>query len=57
MVATDGLVTTNLASAEPFVRNQKKYINVTNDGKGKPLSYALLPLSDLTCLLKVQIVN
>ncbi|KAL4989590.1 hypothetical protein BDW68DRAFT_175730 [Aspergillus falconensis] len=57
VVATDGLVPTNLASAEIFIGNVKKYIDATNGGKGKPISYSLLPLSDLARLLKVQIAN
>lgn len=57
VLATDGSVPTDLASAGTFISNVKKYVDAANGGKGKQLSYALLSLSDLARLLKVQIAR
>ncbi|KAF7552515.1 hypothetical protein G7Z17_g4243 [Cylindrodendrum hubeiense] len=42
-------------SAETFMRNMPKYIASTNDGKGKPLIYTLMPLSMLAMLRIIDI--
>jgi hypothetical protein len=47
VVNTDGLVPTDLASAEIFISNMKNDIATANGGKGKPLNYRLLSLSSL----------
>ncbi|KAL3441269.1 hypothetical protein BJX65DRAFT_313943 [Aspergillus insuetus] len=57
VVATDGSVPRDLAGVEAYIGNVPKYISATNGGKGKPLFYCLLPLSDLARLLKVQIAK
>ncbi len=44
VLANDGLVPTDFASARAYIRNLPKYIECANDGKGKPISYALMPL-------------
>ncbi|KAH8650654.1 hypothetical protein BGZ60DRAFT_509014 [Tricladium varicosporioides] len=53
--ANDGCVPTNLSGALHFLRGVPKYIASANGGKGKPLTYTLLPISELSTLLKYQI--
>jgi GTPase SAR1 family protein len=53
--ATDGLVPTDLNGARIFLSNMPKYVAAANDGKGKPLTYALLPISTLASLLKIEV--
>jgi hypothetical protein len=57
VVATDGSVPRDLAGVEAYIIKVPKYISATNGGKGKPLLYCLLSLSDLARLLKVQIAK
>ncbi|KAL2852048.1 hypothetical protein BJY01DRAFT_244664 [Aspergillus pseudoustus] len=57
VVATDGSVPKDLATAEAFIGNVKKYVDATNGGKGKPLLYCLLPLAELARLLNVKVAK
>jgi GTPase SAR1 family protein len=53
--ASDGLLPSDLASAAQFLSNVPKYVASVNYGKGKPLTYTLLPISSLSTLLKLPI--
>ncbi|KAH0565816.1 hypothetical protein GP486_000785 [Trichoglossum hirsutum] len=45
VLANDGLVPADFESAQKFIGNVHKYIEAANDGKGKPITYTLMPLS------------
>lgn len=51
VLANDGVVLTDLNSANHFLKNVQNYITSANDGKGKPLTYKLMPLSLLVSVL------
>ncbi|KAF2239709.1 hypothetical protein EV356DRAFT_513990 [Viridothelium virens] len=51
VLADDGVVPTDMASAKVFLQNVPKYIKQANDGKGKHLVYKLMPLSLLPMTL------
>ncbi|RYP83149.1 hypothetical protein DL769_001455 [Monosporascus sp. CRB-8-3] len=55
VLANDGLTPTDFESARTFIRNLPKYIECTNDGKGKPISYTLMPLSFLGMINLLEI--
>jgi hypothetical protein len=55
VLANDSLIPTDFPSAYRFISNIPKYILSANGGKGKPLTYTLLPLGLLTYLLRVEI--
>ncbi|OIW25493.1 hypothetical protein CONLIGDRAFT_718320 [Coniochaeta ligniaria NRRL 30616] len=55
VLANDGLMPTDFETAQTFIRNLPKYIECANDGKGKPISYALMPLSLLSMFNLVDI--
>lgn len=45
VLATDGLMPSDFATSQRFIRNVPKYISEANGGKGQPLTYTLMPLS------------
>ena len=45
VLANDGLVPTDFDGAQRFISNVHKYIADANQGKGKPTTYTLMPLS------------
>ncbi|OKL58362.1 hypothetical protein UA08_06186 [Talaromyces atroroseus] len=45
VLPSDGLIPTDLASAFRFLTNIPTYIGNANSGKGKPLTYKLMPIS------------
>jgi ribosome biogenesis GTPase A len=47
VLANDGLVPTDFESTQKFISNVPKYIATANSGKGKPITYTLMPLSTL----------
>jgi predicted GTPase len=51
VLANDGVVPTDLTSANHFLQNVQKYISSANGGKGKPITYKLMPLSLLAKIL------
>lgn len=55
VLADDGLVPTDLASAYQFISNVPKYIKNANDGKGKALTYKLLPIDVLGYIYDLEI--
>jgi hypothetical protein len=55
VLANDGLVPTDFESAHRFLSNVHKYIASANNGKGKPITYTLLPLSFLSIFRLVEI--
>ncbi|KAB8267137.1 hypothetical protein BDV30DRAFT_244581 [Aspergillus minisclerotigenes] len=54
VLAEDGLVPTNFATALEFVSKVPEYIKKSNDGKGKPLVYTLLPVNVLKFLFQPE---
>jgi GTPase SAR1 family protein len=57
VLADDGLVPTDLAGAFRFLSNVPKYVANANGGKGKPLTYTLLPIPLLAKVLKREIAR
>ena len=55
VLANDGLTPTDFDGAQAFIRNLPKYVECSNDGKGKPISYALLPLHILSVFNLLEI--
>ncbi|OCK85677.1 hypothetical protein K432DRAFT_439107 [Lepidopterella palustris CBS 459.81] len=55
VVADDGLMPVDFDSALKFIRNLPKYTAAANDGKGKPIKYALLPIRDLLSSLQIEV--
>lgn len=55
VVADDGLLPTDFDSAHKFISSLPRYIAGVNNGKGKPLVYALLPLGILPLFLPIEI--
>ncbi|KAK3367679.1 hypothetical protein B0H63DRAFT_489620 [Podospora didyma] len=55
VMATDGCLPTDLSGAAHFLKSVPKYVANANGGKGKPLSYTLLPVAEVAARLKFQI--
>ena len=55
VLADDGLVPTDFQGAFQFLSNVPKYVAAANNGKGKPITYTLLPLSMLQFFCNIQI--
>lgn len=55
--ANDGNVPTDLAGASHFLKNVPAFIATSNAGKGKPLTYTMLPICELSKILKCQILR
>lgn len=55
VLANDGLVPTDFTAAQKFVRNVHHYIAAANGGKGKPLTYTLMPLKVLSMINLLEI--
>lgn len=60
VLADDGMVPTDFNSAQRFLSNAHRYIAAANNGKGKPLTYTLLPIQLLSIFrileIKIDIV-
>jgi len=55
VLANDGVTPTDFDGARSFVRSLPKYIECANDGKGKPISYTLMPLTLLSMFNLVEV--
>ncbi|KAK0717327.1 hypothetical protein B0T26DRAFT_871839 [Lasiosphaeria miniovina] len=55
--AANGCVPVSLATASSFLRDVPKHVADTNDGKGKPVAYKLLPISEVYALLECGITS
>ncbi|KAI1635356.1 hypothetical protein F4809DRAFT_614425 [Biscogniauxia mediterranea] len=55
VLANDGMLPTNFADAQQFIRNVPKYVSEANGGKGQPLTYTLIPLSFLALFRLLEI--
>jgi predicted GTPase len=55
VLADDGLVPTDFNSAQRFLSNVHRYIAAANNGKGKPLTYTLLPIQLLSVFRVLEI--
>ncbi|KAI0592753.1 hypothetical protein F4775DRAFT_83035 [Biscogniauxia sp. FL1348] len=55
VLANDGMLPTNFADAQQFIRNVPKYVSEANGGKGQPLTYTLMPLSFLAMFRLLEI--
>lgn len=55
VLADDGLIPTDLTSAFRFLSNVPMYIKSANGGKGKPLTYKLMPISLLSSVISRKI--
>ncbi|KAI5925160.1 hypothetical protein F4810DRAFT_91550 [Camillea tinctor] len=55
VLANDGMLPTNFAAAQQFIKNVPKYIAEANGGKGQPLTYTLMPLSFLAMFRLLEI--
>ncbi|KAK3367237.1 hypothetical protein B0T24DRAFT_635328 [Lasiosphaeria ovina] len=55
--AANGCVSVSLATASSFLRDVPKHVANTNDGKGKPVAYKLLPIPQVYALLKCDITS
>jgi hypothetical protein len=54
VVADNGLMPEDFETYLQFIRNLPKYTAATNNGKGKPIQYALLPIRDLLSSLNIE---
>ncbi|KAH0556291.1 hypothetical protein GP486_005782 [Trichoglossum hirsutum] len=55
VLADDGLLLADFDSAYKFISNVPKYIMGANGGKGKPLTYTLLPIGLLSFFLPIEV--
>lgn len=55
IVTTDAELPSNLQQAIAFVKTLPRLVRASNDGKGKPLSYTLLPLSSVIRYFQFEI--
>jgi hypothetical protein len=55
VLADDGALPTTFEGAYQFITNVPKYITKANGGKGKPVTYTLLPLTMLKWMYSIEI--